>query len=136
MFFLKIIDHWFCWTGLHTGICVNRQHATIATHDLSKINGRKIHFDIKPPNRIKLIPLNRQKELSALELYRQLNEEAEAYRKEKKRQAYSGIHKYLYLLKGKQRFPCVLDDNNVVISLPPLINSETTKVLIDLFFNN
>ncbi len=75
--------------------------------------------------------MNRQKEMSAQELYRTLNDEAEAYRKEKKRQSYSGIHKYLYLLKGKQRFPCVLDENQKVISLPPLINSETTKVCIN-----
>lgn len=115
-------------TGLHSGICGQRQHATIATHDMGKINGRAIHFDVKPPSRIKLVPLNRQKEMSALELYKQLNEEAEAYRKEKKRQTYSGIHKYLYLLKGKQRFPVVLDDQQKVISLPPLINSETTKI--------
>ncbi|CAG2166711.1 unnamed protein product [Oppiella nova] len=66
--------------------------------------------------------------MSAQELYKQLNEEAEAYRKEKKRQSYSGIHKYLFLLKGKQRFPCVTDDKQTVISLPPLINSETTKI--------
>ena len=115
-------------TGLHSGICGQRQHATIATHDMSKINGRAIHFDVKPPSRIKFTALNRQKEMTALELYKQLNEEAEAYRKEKKRQTYSGIHKYLYLLKGKQRFPVVMDDQQKVISLPPLINSETTKI--------
>ncbi|CAG2180595.1 unnamed protein product, partial [Oppiella nova] len=81
--------------ALQTG---TRQHATIATHDLSKIIGRQIHFDVRPPTKIRLIPLNRPKEMSAQELYKQLNEEAEAYRKEKKRQSYSGIHKYLFLL--------------------------------------
>ncbi|XP_054166342.1 leucine-rich repeat-containing protein 47-like [Oppia nitens] len=115
-------------TGLHTGICGHRQHATIATHDLSKISGKQIHFDVKPPTKIRFVPLNRHKDVTAQEFYKQLNEEAEAYRKEKKRQTYSGIHKYLYLLKGKQRFPCVLDDNKTVISLPPLTNSETTKI--------
>ncbi|CAG2112793.1 unnamed protein product [Medioppia subpectinata] len=115
-------------TGLHAGICGQRQHATIATHDLAKVMGRQIHFDVRPPTKIRFQPLNRAKDMTAQELYKQLNEEAEAYRKEKKRQSYSGVHKYLFLLKGKQRFPCVMDDKQTVISLPPLINSETTKI--------
>ena len=140
-FFVGIAINFECvynWkTGLHTGICGQRQHATIATHDLSRIVGKQIHFDVRPPSKIRFVPLNRQKEVSAAELYKQLNEEAEAYRKEKKRQSYSGIHKYLFLLKGKQRYPCVMDgegDQRRVISLPPLINSETTKVWIKCFY--
>ena len=118
-------------TNLHNGICGHRQHATIATHDLAKIIGNSITFDVRPPGKLRLIPLNRNKEMSASELYKVLNEEAEAYRKEKKRQTYSGIHKYLYLLKGKNRFPCVYDDQNV-ISFPPITNSETTKVIFEI----
>lgn len=66
--------------------------------------------------------------MTGLELYKMLNQEAEAYRKEKKRNNYSGIHKYLYLLKGKTHFPAVMDGENTVITLPPLTNAEFTKI--------
>jgi hypothetical protein len=114
-------------TGLHEGICSRRQFATIAVHDLSKIQD-KVVFDVKPPSKLKFVPLHRTKEMSASELYKQLNEEAEALRKEKKRNTYSGVHKYLYLLKGKQRYPCLYDASGTIISFPPITNSETTKM--------
>lgn len=41
------------------------------------------------------MPLNRKKEISAADLYTQLNDEADAIRKEKKKNTYSGIHKYI-----------------------------------------
>ncbi|RWS25433.1 leucine-rich repeat-containing protein 47-like protein [Leptotrombidium deliense] len=77
---------------------------------------------------MKIIPLGKSKEMTAQELYKSLNEEADLYRKEKKRTSYSGIHKYLYLLKGKQRYPCLMDEKQVVISFPPLTNSNITKI--------
>ncbi|XP_074602811.1 leucine-rich repeat-containing protein 47-like [Brevipalpus obovatus] len=115
-------------TDIHDGLlCGKRKNATIATHDLDKISGN-INFDQRPPSKIRLHPLGRHGEMSAAELYRALNDEAEAYRKEKKRNAYSGVHKYLLLLKGKQRYPCLTDSSGVVISFPPITNSENTKI--------
>ncbi|CAL1297099.1 unnamed protein product [Larinioides sclopetarius] len=114
-------------TKLHDGICDKRIAATIATHDFSNINGKLI-YDARPPNEIKIIPLNRKKEYTAAELYSQLNEEADALRKEKKKNTYSGIHKYLYMLKDKPVYPCLVDSSGVVISFPPITNSEGTKI--------
>jgi phenylalanyl-tRNA synthetase beta chain, putative (fragment) len=115
-------------TDIHDGIlCSKRKSATIATHDLSKVEGN-LTFDLRAPSKIRLQPLGRYREMSASELYKLLNEEAEAYRKEKKRNTYSGIHKYLLLLKGKQKYPCLVDSSNKVISFPPITNSELTKV--------
>lgn len=115
-------------TNLHDTVCGRRELATIATHDLSKIQPR-VKLAKMLSHRIQLVPLNRGgKSMSGLDLYKQLNQEAEAYRKEKKRNNYSGIHKYLYLLKGKQHYPVVIDGNNTVITLPPLTNAEHTKI--------
>lgn len=115
-------------TEIHDGLlCAKRKNATIATHDLAKISGT-VTFDERPPSKIRLHPLGRNSEMSASELYKTLNDEAEAYRKEKKRNAYSGVHKYLLLLKGKQRYPCITDEAGVVISFPPITNSDNTKV--------
>lgn len=116
-------------TGLHDGVCGKRTVATIAVHDLDKLKGgRKVVFDVKPPSKIRFVPLHRQTEMSAIELYKTLMEEAEAVRKEKKRNTFSGIHKYLYLLKGKSRYSCLTDSEGTIISFPPITNSETTKV--------
>lgn len=115
-------------TGLHDGICAKRTLATIAVHDLSKING-KVNFDVRPPGKLRMIPLNRIKEMTASELYKMLLDEAELLRKEKKRNTFSGVHKYLFLLKGKSRYPCLYDDDGTVISFPPITNSEITRVI-------
>ena len=118
-------------SGLHDGICGKRSLATIAVHDFDKLKGgNKVTFDVKPPTKIRLLPLNRSKEMNATELYKALMEEAEQLRKEKKRNTFSGIHKYLYLLKGKSRFCCLTDAEGTVISFPPITNSENTKVCV------
>lgn len=114
-------------TGLHDGICGKRTIATIAVHDLDKIKGQ-VKFDVKPPSKMRFQALGRNKEMSATELYKALMDEAEALRKEKKRSTFSGIHKYLYLLKGKTRFSCLIDSEGTILSFPPITNSETSKV--------
>lgn len=134
---------------MHKNICEDRQKATIATHDLAKVVSsgaswavrtkdevvqsqspkRLVYWDGKVPTKISLVPLGR-KEMTAMELYRALNEEADAYRKLKKRDTISGIHKYIHLLKGKLFFPVLTDSQGNAISLPPLTNSEQTKVCL------
>lgn len=115
-------------TNLHDTICGRRELATIATHDIAKIKP-SVKLVRMLPHKINLVPLNRGgKSMTGLELYKMLNQEAEAYRKEKKRNNYSGIHKYLYLLKGKTHFPAVMDGENTVMTLPPLTNAEFTKI--------
>jgi len=115
-------------TKLHEGVCEKRTAATIATHDFSKIKG-DLMYDARPPTQILVMPLNKNKEFTAAELYEKLNEEAEVIRKEKKKNTYSGIHKYLYLLKDKQVYPCLIDTSNgSVVSFPPITNAEGTKM--------
>jgi hypothetical protein len=75
------------------------------------------------------MPLNRKTKVSAAEFYAKLMEEAEAERKAKKRNQLSGIYKYLSLLDGQTKFAYLSDQSGQVISLPPLTNSETTRVL-------
>lgn len=65
--------------------------------------------------------------MTGAQLFAKLQTEAEILRKEKKRSTYSGIHKYLYLLEGRPKYPCLLNSAEV-ISFPPITNSDTTKV--------
>ena len=38
------------------------------------------------------------------------------------------VYRYLDLLKGKHLYPVVVDNDGVVISFPPITNSDVTKV--------
>jgi len=57
-----------------------------------------------------------------------LREEAEAYRKEKKRNTLSGIHQYLNLLAKKSEYACLKDSSGRIVSLPPITNSDGSKI--------
>ncbi|XP_043788591.1 leucine-rich repeat-containing protein 47-like [Apis laboriosa] len=118
-------------TKLHDGICEKRNAATIATHDLKLITTGDLTYTAKPPNELEIKPLMRNKVYTGSELFKQLQTEADNLRKEKKRNVYSGIHKYLYLLEGKPYFPCLLDASEQVISFPPITNSDITKMSIN-----
>ncbi|KAK6190850.1 hypothetical protein SNE40_002626 [Patella caerulea] len=114
-------------TRLHDTVCQKRQAATIATHDMKFIKG-PLTYTAEFPQLLKITPLFKFKEVSAQKLMRDLVEEAEALRKEKKRNTISGIHKYLELLKGKVQYPCLRDASDQVISFPPITNSDKTKI--------
>ncbi|CAG9791261.1 unnamed protein product [Diatraea saccharalis] len=118
-------------TKLHDTVCDKRNVATIATHDLNKIAPGDLVYTAKPPSVLKLIPLARLKPYTGEQLFQQLTAEADALRKEKKRNVYSGIHKYLYLLEGKPKYPCFEDTSGKVISFPPITNSDETKMSVE-----
>lgn len=52
-------------------------------------------YTAKAPAALKLVPLSRLRPYTGEQLFQQLTAEAEALRKEKKRNVYSGIHKYV-----------------------------------------
>lgn len=81
-----------------------------------------------PPTELKMQPLNRNDNMTGADLFLKLQTEANTLRKEKKRNVYSGIHKYLHLLERQPKFPCLIDALDKVISFPPITNSEISKV--------
>lgn len=106
-----------------------RKRATIGTHDLSKLAATEfIHYTAKSPESLAISPLGGTKEMTASELIAKLKAEAELMRTTDKRKIGSGIYKYLYLVENEARLACLEDAAGNVISLPPLINSELTKV--------
>ncbi|KAA0714113.1 Leucine-rich repeat-containing protein 47 [Triplophysa tibetana] len=113
-------------TKLHDDICARRTTATIATHDLALVKAPLL-YDVRPPDTLKIVPLGR-KEIKATQLLKQLQQEADEQRKQRKRQNVSGLHKYLQLLDGKDFYPCLVDAEDHVISFPPITNSERTKI--------
>ncbi|XP_011692981.1 PREDICTED: leucine-rich repeat-containing protein 47-like [Wasmannia auropunctata] len=115
-------------TRLHDGVCEKRNAATIATHDLKLVAPGALTYTAKPPTELEIKPLMHSKTYTGADLFQKLQTEAENLRKEKKRNVYSGIHKYLYMLEGKALFPCLLDESQQVISFPPITNSDVTKM--------
>lgn len=120
-------------TKLHETVCGKREKSTIATHDLLKIPtvaGAEpfVRYTAKDADQLRIQPLGKTKVVTGQELYNELKTEADLIRKQKQRNAYSGIHKYLKLMENQKQFSCVEDGLGNVISLPPLTNGENTKV--------
>lgn len=113
---------------LHDTICDKRNAATIATHDAKKLAPGDLKYTALPPNLLQIQPLNHSAVVTGAELFTKLQDEAEALRKLKKRNVYSGVHKYLYLLSSSTKYPCLFDSAGKVISLPPITNSEVSKI--------
>ena len=111
---------------LHKTVCENRTLATIATHDLAKVEGSLVYTS-KPPQELTIVPLSSPHPTPADKLVSQLKNEAEALRKEKKRSSVTGLHQYLHLLDTWTTFPCLMDGENT-ISFPPVTNSSITRI--------
>ncbi|EFA05368.1 leucine-rich repeat-containing protein 47 [Tribolium castaneum] len=113
---------------LHETVCSKRNSSTIATHDYDKLPPGDLHYTTLPPSELQIQPLNRPTAMSGADLFTKLQTEANNLRKEKKRNTYSGIHKFLYLIEGKSRYPCLVNSQGIVVSFPPITNSEVTKI--------
>lgn len=121
-------------TKLHETVCQKRELCTIATHDYDKVvqgEDRTITYTAGPGNKIPIVPLGRKNTLTAQKYYEELKGEAEALRKEKKRNTYTGIHKYLHLLDKSESFAFFKDGAGTTISLPPLTNSDNTACSLE-----
>ena len=115
-------------TKLHEGTCKKRELATIATHDMGLIPSKSLRYAAKNKNDIQIQPLGRPNVITANEYYNKLKAEAEAIRKEKKRSQFTGVYKYLHLLDDQENFAFFETDTGITLSLPPLTNSDITKL--------
>merc|ERR1719357_1524254 len=70
-------------TKLHKTVCDNRNVATIATHDFSKVVG-PLEYTAREPGDLSITPLSSSSPVQADRLVDNLKNEAEALRKEKK----------------------------------------------------
>ena len=115
-------------TKLHDTVCEKRNASTIATHDLDKFPAGNLTYTAMEPKSLQICPLGKKQDFSAEHLVTHLRDEAEAYRKEKKRNTLSGIHQYLNLLAKKSEYACLKDSSGRIVSFPPITNSEGSKI--------
>lgn len=96
---------------LHTSLCRNRRRGSIGVYDLDKISS-PIRFTTVLPEGQKFVPLEHNHKLTPKQI---LQEHPK------------GIE-YAHMLQGLARYPLLIDSNAVVLSMPPIINSEDTRV--------
>ncbi|KAK7882757.1 hypothetical protein WMY93_028931 [Mugilogobius chulae] len=99
---------------LHQNICRKRSLVAIGTHDLDTISG-PFTYTAKPPAQISFKPLNQTKEFTAVELM-------SLYKTD------SHLRHYLHIIEDKPVYPVIYDSNGIVLSMPPIINGDHSKI--------
>ncbi len=94
---------------LHATLGRKRKKVAIGIYPLEKIK-LPITFKALEPDKIKFIPLESEKEMSGLEIL----------------QKHPAGKEYAHLLAGKEKFPVFSDADGKILSMPPIINSQTT----------
>jgi len=96
---------------LHNTWGRRRRKASIGIYDLKTIQG-PITYIAKDPKEIKFVPLEESKEMTATEI---LEEHPKG-------------REFAHLLEKFDKYPLLIDSKGTVLSMPPIINSEDTKV--------
>lgn len=102
---------------LHMNLARQRTLVAIGTHDLDTIQG-PFKYDALSPDEVKFIPLNQTKEMTGRQMM-------DFYDKDKH------LGKYLGIIKDAPVYPVMLDANNVVLSMPPIINGDHSKITLN-----
>jgi len=100
---------------LHQNICRKRTLVSIGTHDLDTLKG-PFTYEALPPKEIKFVPLVMDKELDGDELFTHIES------------THSHLEPYLHIIRGSPVYPVIYDSNRVVLSLPPIINGNHSKI--------
>lgn len=102
---------------LHSNLARNRTLVAIGTHDLDTLEG-PFSYEALPPEEIKFAPLNQTKVMNAKEMM-------EFYEKDKH------LSRYLPIIRDSPVYPIIYDKNRTVLSMPPIINSNHSKITLD-----
>lgn len=95
---------------LHVTHCRKRKKVAIGLHDLDKIYFPVIYTTEKPD--FKFQPLEQTKEMTLEEILKELPKGKD----------------YAWILEGMKEYPILIDSRGKVLSMPPIINSEYTKI--------
>eukprot|EP00004_Rigifila_ramosa_P019166 TRINITY_DN4843_c0_g1_i1.p1 TRINITY_DN4843_c0_g1~~TRINITY_DN4843_c0_g1_i1.p1 ORF type:complete len:586 (-),score=162.72 TRINITY_DN4843_c0_g1_i1:36-1667(-) len=102
---------------LHQNICRRRTLVAIGTHDLDTISG-PFTYEALPPRDIRFKPLNQKKEMDGAELMT-------FYETDNK------LKKFLDIIRAAPRYPVIYDSKRRVLSLPPIINGDHSKITLN-----
>jgi phenylalanyl-tRNA synthetase beta chain len=99
---------------LHWGIGRNRKKASIGVHNLDAVHA-PFMFEAVPPDSVRFVPLDKNGEMTLQKVLEE-HEKGIAYR---------------HLVDWAPRYPLLVDKDNQVLSMPPIINGELTRVSSD-----
>jgi phenylalanyl-tRNA synthetase beta chain len=102
---------------LHQNICRKRTLVSIGTHDLDTLNGPFL-YEALPPTDIIFAPLNNETIFNGVELMKHLEHE-------------DHLKKYLPIIRDSPIYPVIHDSKRVVLSLPPIINGNHSKITLN-----
>ncbi|XP_064157610.1 phenylalanine--tRNA ligase beta subunit [Anguilla rostrata] len=102
---------------LHQNVCRKRTLVAIGTHDLDTISG-PFTYTARPPAQIRFRPLNQSQELTALEMMSMYKSD-------------SHLRHYLHIIEDKPVYPVIYDSNGVVLSMPPIINGDHSRISLN-----
>lgn len=102
---------------LHWALGRDRKLASIGVYDLDTLFGEVFHYDAIDPDGLRFVPLGFSPDDPANALTPR-----EILNKHKTGQAYA------HLLKPLKKYPLLRDGVGTVLSMPPIINSEATRV--------
>jgi len=105
---------------LHQNICRKRTLVAIGTHDLSTLTP-PFTYNALPPADISFVPLTQSKAFRADELM-------EFYRTDL---SVKHIKPYVSIIDSSPVYPVITDAKGTVLSLPPIINGEHSKITMD-----
>jgi phenylalanyl-tRNA synthetase beta chain len=104
--------------NLHWALGRNRKHASIGVYDLDALGeGTELEYTTEDPERYAFVPLGatRPAPEGEMSLRRILEEHPKG-------------RAFAHLLEGFDRYPILRASSGAVLSMPPIINSEETKV--------
>ncbi|TSK67194.1 Phenylalanine--tRNA ligase beta subunit [Bagarius yarrelli] len=102
---------------LHQNICRKRTLVAIGTHDLDTLSG-PFTYTAKAPDEIRFKPLNQTQEYTASQLM-------SLYKMD------SHLRHYLHIIEDEPLYPVIYDSNGVVLSMPPIINGDHSKISVN-----
>jgi len=109
-----VVDLMEMQEDLHWGIGRNREKASIGVHNLDVVRP-PFTFKAVEPHSIRFVPLDMTKEMSPNDVLRK-HEKGIAYR---------------HLVEQSPRYPLLVDRDNEILSMPPIINGELTRIAPD-----
>ena len=89
-------------------ICRKRTLVAIGTHDLDTLQG-PFSYEALPPQDIVFTPLNRDREMSAVEIMEEFEHDLK-------------LKHFLHIIRDSPVYPVIYDANRTVLSMPPIIN--------------
>jgi phenylalanyl-tRNA synthetase beta chain len=106
---------------LHRNLCRQRTLVAIGTHDMDVVQG-PFFYDARAPTDISFVPLTPNDKSYVA------NELLEFYETEP---AAKHLKPYVPIIKDSPLYPVIVDSNETVLSLPPIINGSKSKITLD-----